>query len=248
MIDRREFVAALLPLGAAFLFGPVSAIAEAPLAGLAKDFAAIEAKTGGRLGVAVIDTETGARTGYRAAERFAMCSTSKLLSVGAVLARVDVGAETLDRVIPYTQADLVTYSPETSRHAGAGMTLAALCRAAITLSDNTAANLLLTTIGGPKGFTAYARRIGDAHTRLDRTETTLNEAAPGDPRDTTTPADMARNLEKLTLGRTLSPARPAAPGCAPACRQGGGSATRPGPATTPRPMTSPSSGRPAASR
>ena len=55
-----------------------------------------------------------------------------------------------------------------------------------------------------KGFTAFARTLGDQVTRLDRIETELNEATPGDPRDTTTPAAMTENLRKLVLGDALS--------------------------------------------
>jgi beta-lactamase class A len=45
-------------------------------------------------------------------------------------------------------------------------------------------------------------------TRLDRTEPELSEAAPGDPRDTTTPAAMLEDLRKIVLGDALSePAR-----------------------------------------
>jgi beta-lactamase class A len=86
------------------------------------------------------------------------------------------------------------------------MTLAQLCEAAITLSDNTAANLILASLGGPHGVTSFARSLGDALTRLDRTEPTLNEAAPGDPRDTTTPLSMLKDVEALVLGDALSAA------------------------------------------
>jgi len=173
-------------------------------ASLARDMGRLEAASGGRLGVAVIDTGTGARAGYRADERFPMCSTFKVLAAAAVLARVDAGKERLDRLVPYGSEDLVVYSPATKERVGAGMTLAELCAAAITLSDNTAGNLLLANIGGPAGFTAYMRSLGDEVTRLDRIEPALNEALPGDPRDTTSPAAMAASLQALALGTALS--------------------------------------------
>jgi beta-lactamase class A len=86
------------------------------------------------------------------------------------------------------------------------MTLAAICEAAVTLSDNTAANLMLNALGGPAGWTAYLRGLGDNVTRLDRTEPTLNEATPGDPRDTTSPLAMGATLNRLVLGDALKPA------------------------------------------
>jgi beta-lactamase class A len=169
--------------------------------------AAIETRSGGRLGVAILDTATGTRAGHRADERFPMCSTFKLLAAGAILARVDAGRDQLDRRIRFTAADLMAYSPITKPQAdGAGMTLAELCAAAIDYSDNTAANLLLAALGGPAALTAYARTLGDPVTRLDRNEPDLNQAIPGDPRDTTTPAAMLADVQRLALGDFLSPA------------------------------------------
>jgi len=165
----------------------------------------LETRSGGRLGVAFLDTASGLSFGHRATERFPMCSTFKLLAAAAVLHRADRHAENLDRFVPYSSADLVTYSPVASLHVrDKGMSLRALCEAAITQSDNTAGNLLLAAIGGPAGLTRFARSIGDHATRLDRTEPSLNEAAPGDPRDTTTPNSMLGNLRSLLLGKVLS--------------------------------------------
>jgi beta-lactamase class A len=168
------------------------------------DLARIEAASGGRLGVAVLDSATGAQVGHRAGERFPLCSTFKLLAAAAVLSRVDAGDERLDRRIRFEARDLVTYSPVTQHRVGEGMTLEEICAAAITMSDNTAGNLLLAAIGGPPGLTRYARSLGDEVTRLDRIEPELNEAAPDDPRDTTAPAAMASDLARLLLGNVLS--------------------------------------------
>jgi beta-lactamase class A len=172
--------------------------------GFATQCRELEKASGGRLGVAMLNTATGARLGYRQNERFPMCSTSKLLTVGAVLKRVDRGKEQLGQVVHYSKSDLVTYSPATEKRVGQGMSIQGLCVAALTLSDNTAANLLLTTIEGPQGFTHFARTLGDNVTRLDRNEPTLNEALPGDPRDTTSPAAMMMDMRKLVLGHQLS--------------------------------------------
>lgn len=209
-MKRREFIAsaALATFGttACAKFRPRSAPITATSRRLTDELARIETGIGGRLGVAVHDTETDRRYLHRSAERFPMCSTFKLLACGAVLGKVDAGQERLDRRIRFGADDLVEYSPVTKeRSGGDGMTVAELCEAAITRSDNTAGNLLLASIGGPKGVTAYARSLGDPVTRLDRTETSLNEAIPGDPRDTTTPAAMAANLRALVLRQALSP-------------------------------------------
>ena len=170
-----------------------------------KRIAAIEKRLGGRLGVAAIDTGSSRRLEHRAGERFPMCSTFKLLAAAAVLHRVDEKKEQLTRFIPYTKADLLEHAPVTREHVNeGGMTLSALCAAAIEYSDNTAANLLLQTIGGPEGLTRYARSIGDEQTRLDRLEPHLNSAVPGDERDTTTPEAMVGDLRALLLGNALA--------------------------------------------
>ena len=137
----------------------------------AKRIAAIEAQTRGRIGVATLDTGSGKHLDYRPEERFPMCSTFKFLAAAAVLKRVDEGKENLERFIRYSSKDLLEYAPVTKAHLeDGGMTLGALCAAAIEQSDNTAGNLLLDVIGGPPGLTNFARSIGDQITRLDRKE------------------------------------------------------------------------------
>lgn len=167
----------------------------------------LEKRSGGRLGVAVLDTASRARMHHRADERFAMCSTFKVVATAAVLQRVERGQERLDRWIPYGTRDLIEYASVTRQHVqDHGMRLSDLCAAAMELSDNTAANLILRVIGGPAGFTQYCRSLGDRVTRLDRTEPTLNRVGHGDPRDTTTPAAMLALLNTILLGTALSAA------------------------------------------
>jgi beta-lactamase class A len=201
MIHRRQFTSTLFVSLAATSFG----IRAEGASDLSKQLADIEKASGGRLGVGVLDTATGRRAGHREDERFPLCSTFKFLAAALVLARVDQRKEQLERRIVYRRRDLVTHSPVTEKHAdGTGMTVAQLCEATLTLSDNTAANLLLDSFGGPKGLTAFMRSIGDTKTRLDRFETALNEARPGDLRDTTTPAAMSRSMQKILLGDILT--------------------------------------------
>jgi beta-lactamase class A len=165
----------------------------------------LERRVGGRLGVAALDTASGREVGHRGEERFPLCSTFKFLAAALVLARADRGLERLDRRVIYSDKDLVTYSPVTKDHVGpGGLSMAEICEAAVTLSDNTAGNLMLASFGGPPGLTAYARTLGDVLTRLDRIETELNEATPGDPRDTTTPNAMLGDMQRLLVGDALS--------------------------------------------
>lgn len=176
--------------------------------GSTSDFAnrilSIEERTGARIGVAALDTGSGKRLDYRSEERFPMCSTFKFLAAAAVLKRVDEKQDQLDRFIRYDAKDILEYAPVTKVHLkDGGMTLGALCAAAIEQSDNTAGNLLLDVIGGPVGVTNFVRTVGDEMTRLDRKEPELNSAIVGDERDTTIPAMMCADMQRL-LGNVLS--------------------------------------------
>jgi beta-lactamase class A len=200
--SRRAFL-----LGAAACLAPFAARTASTVEGAREKIIAIEAREGGRLGVAVLDTGAGAYLGYRDDERFPMCSTFKLLAAAAVLKRVEAGAERLDRRIAYAAADLLDYAPVAKAHlAEGGMSVGDLCAAAIDWSDNTAANLILQSIGGPAGFTQFARSLGDSVTRLDRIEPELNASIPGDERDTTSPRAMLHDMRAVLLGDALSEA------------------------------------------
>jgi len=169
--------------------------------------AAIEARIGGRIGVAALDTGNTKHVEHRADERFPMCSTFKFLAAAAVMKRVDEKKEKLERFVPYGAKEILEYAPVTKEHLkDGGMTLGALCAAAIEQSDNTAGNLLLDAIGGPSGLTNFVRSLGDRVTRLDRIEPELNSAIPGDERDTTTPAAICSDIQRLLLGDALSEA------------------------------------------
>ena len=201
----------LLAAATAPLVLTVTACASSPAAGQdvssATSFAALEHAAGGRLGVCAIDTASGRRAQHRADERFPFCSTFKAMLGAAVLARSVEQPGLLQQRVTYGPSDLVNYSPVSGKHVGTGMAVAELCEATIQYSDNSAANLAMKLIGGPSAVTAYARSIGDDAFRLDRWETELNTALPGDPRDTTTPAAMAASLRVLTLGDALPPAQ-----------------------------------------
>ena len=171
----------------------------------ARELAMIETRSGGRMGVALLDTQDGRRSSWNGTGRFALSSTFKFLLAAAVLIRADAGEEQLEREIPVPARRLVPWSPATEHNAGGTMPVSALCEAAVTLSDNTAANLLLQTMGGPRGFTRVLRAAGDSVTRLDRVEPDLNEAKRGDPRDTTTPDAMLAAMQHLRLGDVLQP-------------------------------------------
>lgn len=206
MIQRRHFgIATAFSLAHMLAAFSTNSWGKADDGGFRKQVAALEAAAQARLGVFIIDTATGREFGYRADERFLMLSSFKLLASALVLARVEQGQESLQRRIRYAREDLVTWSPVTEKHVGGeGLTLAQLCEATITTSDNTAANLILASYGGPAALTAYVRSLGDTVTRLDRTEPELNLPSGAHMLDTTTPRAMTQTLHKLLVGDALT--------------------------------------------
>ncbi|MEV4683154.1 class A beta-lactamase [Streptomyces kurssanovii] len=219
-ISRRASLTALAALAAAPLTGcaapradAASPNASAPsrtspaprgsgsAAPSGRSFARLEREFDARLGVYAVDTGNGRTVTHRADERFAYCSTHKALTAAAVLDQNSLAG--LDKVVRYTRDDLVDHSPVTEKHVDSGMTLRAVCDAAVRYSDNTAANLLFDELGGPKAFQATLAALGDTTTHADRLETALNEATPGDIRDTSTPRALAGDLREYVLGDTL---------------------------------------------
>ncbi|MFE9453738.1 class A beta-lactamase [Streptomyces sp. NPDC006739] len=164
----------------------------------------LEERYTARLGVYARNVRTGQVVSYRAGERFAMCSTFKAFAAAAVL-RDHGRCAPPDQVVHYPPADVrLPNCPVTLQHVDTGMTVGDLCAAAIQYSDNAAGNLLLRQIGGPAGLTRFFRSLGDPVSRLDRWETELNTAVPGDPRDTSTPRALGGGFEQLTLGPVLA--------------------------------------------
>ncbi|WNO52782.1 class A beta-lactamase [Stakelama saccharophila] len=199
MINRRHWIA-----GA----GALGFTAATPLFGQARKsiFDVLERSSGGRLGIAAIDTGNGHRLLWNAQERFALCSTFKILLAAAVLVKAQRGDLPLDRQVKFGQADLLDYAPVVKANlAQGGMTVEQLAQAAVELSDNSAANLLLPQVGGPGGLTRFIREQGDQITRLDRPEPDLNDVKPDDPRDTTTPGAMVTLMQDLLVGNVLTP-------------------------------------------
>ncbi|SOD66147.1 beta-lactamase class A [Streptomyces zhaozhouensis] len=174
---------------------------EAALAEAAAEFEALEGEFDARLGVYALDTGTGAEVAHRDGERFAYASAFKALLVGAVLD--EYGTAGVEEVVDYTEDELVDYSPVTENFVDSGMSLSQLSAATLWYSDNTAANLLLEAVGGPAGLQEALREMGDDTTEVSRYEPELNEATPGDTRDTSTPRAMAEDLRALLLADAL---------------------------------------------
>ncbi len=204
---RRDFLGAavVLPLAACAgcTSGAPSAATSTAVNDLSSRLEEVERRYEGRLGVYVPASARSGAIAYRADERFAFCSTFKAPLVAAVLHQYPTSH--LDTMVRFTRADVNSISPVTEQHVDTGLTVGQLCDAAIRYSDGTAANLLLTEVGGPTGFTDYLRRLGDNTSRLDQSEPELNRDAPNDTRDTTTPHAIALVFQQLLLGDALPP-------------------------------------------
>ena len=188
------------------LLGLAIAAACAAPAGAAS-LRSIQKRIGGRLGVHVLDSQSGKRLAFDDDKRFAMASTFKVPLAAALLWQVDHGAFPLSMTLPIAKKDVLSNSPIVEARIGTGtgeMSVRDLCAAAVTYSDNAAANVLLAGIGGPAGLTRFIRSIGDETTRFDRTELELNSNQFGDPRDTTTPRAMADTMLKIFTQDVLS--------------------------------------------
>ncbi|MHA7870679.1 MAG: serine hydrolase, partial [Salipiger thiooxidans] len=176
-----------------------ASFAETPVEALQGTVARIEEHLGARVGLSLVDTGSGWSWSHREDELFLMNSTVKVPVCGAILARWDAGTLSLSDALPVREADLVPYAPVTKTRVGGTMTLDELCRAAIDMSDNVAANLLIGHLGGPEAVTQFFRSVGDITSRVDRIEPELNDFTPGDKRDTTSPAAMSETLRALLL-------------------------------------------------
>ena len=170
------------------------------------NLSSLEGGSGGRLGVALVNGSGQLVGGHRVEERFAFCSTFKLLLAGMVLEGAGNGNLSLDEQLPLAQRDFVFHSPVTELHADAGfISIRQAARAIVVEGDNTAANLLVNRLGGTTAFNGWLRHHGDRTTRLDRLEPSLNENGEGDERDTTSPGQIARTASSLLFAGGLRP-------------------------------------------
>jgi beta-lactamase class A len=207
-LSRRGVLIGGAALAALAAGAPRSALANPPsISTVEQRLAGLEQAHNAFIGLNAVNLETGTTVTHRAQEAFAMCSTFKGYASARVLQMVERGQLTLDQEVFVDPAAIVANSPRTAPRAGGDTTLDELCQAAMQVSDNTAGNLLLTTIGGPSAITAFARSIGDSSSRLDRWETELNSAVPGDPRDTSTREALGGGYRTLLAGDALAPAQ-----------------------------------------
>jgi beta-lactamase class A len=199
MIDRRHFIGGSLALGASACIPPD----QSPIGRLGAELRLIEGKSGGTLGVSLMNTGSGMAVGLNQDRRFGHCSSFKLSLAAMVLALDAAGRIDADRRVTWTKAELMGVSPFTTERLLEGATLRELARATQITSENAAANVLLRELGGPAALTTFWRSIDDDISRLDRIEPALNMVPVTEFRDTTTPAAMAQTVAKLIYANVL---------------------------------------------
>ena len=192
---KKFYLAFVIFFSVIIFAGQVQAETKFNLAELEKKYDAV-------IGFYAVDMESGKKISYKANERFSYCSTHKIFTVAELLRQKNISD--LEEVKKFSAEDILSYAPITKEHVAEGMTLAEICSASIRWSDNTAANLILQEIGGVENFAAALRKIGDKVTKPARYEPELNLFDAVTNRDTSTPKQMAKNLQVYILGDILT--------------------------------------------
>lgn len=191
--------------------------AAAPAGPLQKELNELAARARpGTLGITVSDPQTGRIWHVNADRPYPMMSVFKAPLGATVLSESDQGKLSLDRTVIIRRGDLMTAGVSEIARTFHGdhetFTVRQLLAAAVSHSDNTAADVLLGLVGGPGAVSAFLRAHGILHMRVDRGEAEIARqfqqqgyaAYLKDPRDRTTPDDAALFLRKLWQRQLLS--------------------------------------------
>lgn len=184
------------------------------------------------IGWAVLTLKHGGTAAQNGERGYLMQSVFKLWLAAAWLDRVDAGEAKLEDRIKITKADLGYYHEPIAARVGPNgydATLLELIRYIVIESDNPAAEVLLTRLGGPGVLTAWLKEKGVNGIRVDRGERALHAAAAeidnatgakqnalvdrfvggtldGSTLDGATPDGSVDALADLHRGKLLSPA------------------------------------------
>lgn len=183
-VQRLATISRAIALGAtAFMFSGCSSLldsrnsvdpkTERPIHSVQADrnWLDIAATAGGRIGFAALHVESGECVEINADAAFPMASTYKIPIAIQLLSRVDRGEISLADRIEVTEPDLRIGSelsllldspPE------AAFALRHLLDLSLSVSDNTAADLVLRAAGGPGAVSRRMRELGAADVRIDR--------------------------------------------------------------------------------
>lgn len=191
---------------------PILLVAAAqPSSELSQRIAAIAQEARGKVGVAAVVLETGESAGLETGEKFPMQSVYKLPIGMAVLAKVDRGELKLEQKIRVTKAEMApgdSHSPLRDKHpeGDVDFTIAELINAAVSLSDNTACDVLIPLAGGGEAVTKQLRDFGINDLVVANTEREMAANNALQYLNFATPEAAVKLLRFVQEGRGLSAA------------------------------------------
>ena len=157
-------------LGAALLIVQPAQAADASPA-LQAELGRIATQADGVVGIAAWRLDgRGPRVLVNADQQFPMASTFKVAVAGKLLSMVDKGQVSLNQQVPVPHAMMVESEglAATFRHDGVSVSVKNLLELMLTVSDNTATDVLTQLVGGPAAVTAWVRGQGVEGLRVDR--------------------------------------------------------------------------------
>lgn len=173
----------------------------------------IEAASGGVLGMAAMDLETGVMVGWRSKERFPMMSVYKLPIALRALRLMEGGMLPYRKWFKLEPSDFSTgYSPLRDEYPdGVVRTAGQLLELILRVGDNSASDFLMGKVGGAKEVNALMSRLTEGGIRVDRTEAEIAvdfdrmgaKAFVEDGRDSATPEAMTALLVMVERRRLL---------------------------------------------
>lgn len=191
-MSRLAFFASFLLFA---LEAPASATAPAAVRA---EIANISKSIDGVVGVAAWRLDgRGARVLVNADQQYPMASTFKVPIAGTVLSQVDSGRLKLDQLVP-VDPNMVVDSEglaETFHHPGVSVSVENLLELMLTVSDNTATNMLEKLVGGPAVVTQWVRSQGIAGLRVDRDTAGMIRDFYGLPPGPSFPASLEAGLK-----------------------------------------------------
>lgn len=161
-----------------------------------------------KVGVAVLDIETGDTLTIDGSGKYPMQSVYKFPLALAVLQRVDEGALSLKQRIHIGKAELVpdTWSPMREKYPEGNIEipLEEIIRYTVSQSDNNGCDILFRLMGGPPSVEAYIHSLGITEIAIVSTEQEMHKDGSLQYRNWCSPAGMSQLLRKFCRGEALS--------------------------------------------
>ena len=164
----------------------------------------IASRVDGVLGVTILDPATGDRISVDAGTVFTQASAIKLPVLVELMRQVEAGEQNLDEVVTLAASDIVPGSGVLQQltPGKVSLSLRDVATLMVTVSDNTATNMIIDRVGMAK-VNAEMARLGLSATKLQR-KMQDRTAWEENRENLSTPDEQARLLELLYKGEILS--------------------------------------------